>query len=67
MTGKLVVTSAGEGWQVTDTDACLPISWYERIDEAVQEARDYLRFRGGGGLLIHEGSSAVREEVVASI
>ncbi len=61
---QLVVTPGEEGWRVCDEDDRLPVSWYDGIDEALRDARDYLLHRGGGTLTVREGSVVVSQQEV---
>ena len=56
---ELIVTPAQGRWRVSDDEDRLPPSWYDTVEEAVSEARDYLNHRGGGTLTVKEGSEVI--------
>ena len=61
MSLELVITPVGRGWRVQDNEGRLPSSFYRGIEEADEDAREYLAQRGGGRLIIREGSIAISE------
>jgi hypothetical protein len=60
----LVITPTARGWSVRDDRGRLPPSIYRSIEEAEQDAREYLEQHGGGRLRVQEGSLTVYEVAV---
>ena len=57
---ELIVTPAlPEGWEVTDAEGRLPASRYDSVEEAQQEASEYLGMHGGGTLVVRQGGSVL--------
>ena len=65
MRAELLVTPAEKRWRVADGENRLPASWYDTLEEAVGEARDYLSHRGGGTLTVREGSEVISSQDIA--
>jgi hypothetical protein len=64
MKAELVITPGASGWEVRDAESRLPVSRYRDIEEATEDAHDYLAFHGGGHLIIREGSVVISDIAV---
>ena len=56
---ELVITPRQGGWQVRDADERLPVSHYRAIEDAREEARQYLLNRGGGRIVVRETGNVI--------
>ena len=56
---ELVITPRQGGWQVRDADERLPVSLYRAIEDAREEARQYLLNRGGGRIVVREAGNVI--------